>query len=528
MKTARSAALVLLVCGAATLLSAGCSRRESNPRYEAEKALFNARKQAGGLTFPVLGGEFLERALAAYRTIIEKHGGEAGRVEGLEMIVVSSQMELAELEFRAEMYEEARADFLAAYEMATNIPAARANALWSAAYISWLLGDRGGASDLFSRFSAEFLGPDRAAATAAMNRRYLLTPVRLAEIALEAEDEREASRRLGEAERLYRRLIDDAGAAAPAASDSAPAASDPASAASDPARLEAPDDLLKELRYNLVTVHLLGGRWSEARAAVAEMKELYRGEADIPGLLILEARIENDGLGNRRRALEILDSLTEAYPDSRQAPTALLSAGNLHLAAGDFDRAAEAYRKIIGDYAQHPYPEIVEATWQLARVEEARGKWLDASLLFKSVYTDFPATIQGMEAPLHIALYYRETGETEAARAAFDRAIAHYERLASRQYSESIRIVAEEYYLRALAEQKRWEEAAERLLALPERYPGYAKYRGNCLMAASIYEHELGDAARALVILRQCVSRNHGTDLAEEAQRQIERIEAGQ
>jgi tetratricopeptide (TPR) repeat protein len=131
-----------------------------------------------------------------------------------------------------------------------------------------------------------------------------------------------------------------------------------------------------------------------------------------------------------------------------------------------------------------------------------------------------------MEAPLHIARHYREAGETDAARAAFERAERLYQRLASERYSETIRVFAEEYLVRALAEQGRWDEAAAGLIALPGRYPGYQRFMGNLLMAASIYENELGDDRRAVETLRLCLARYPGTDLAAEAQRQIARITA--
>ena len=130
-----------------------------------------------------------------------------------------------------------------------------------------------------------------------------------------------------------------------------------------------------------------------------------------------------------------------------------------------------------------------------------------------------------MEAPLRIAAHYRESGEKDALDAAHERAIEHYDRLSSMQFPEIVRIIAEEYHVRTLVEQERWEDAASRLLALPGRYPQYHKFKENYLMAASIYETELKDPGRAAETLRICVSKYPGTSLAAEAAKQIERIE---
>lgn len=488
-----TAAAVVLT--AAMTICPGCGSEEKSPIYEAEKALFEARKHAGELTFPTLNREFLDRTLTTYRKIIEDYAGDTGTVEGLDLIVVTAQMEIAELEFRAVMLDAARKDFLHAYEIAGNIPAARTNALWSAAFISRESGDTAEALRLFTKFHEEYLSGEKILDTARLNRRYLLTPIRIAEICGETANTDCADRWLGEAEKVYRHVI----------------------------RSNASEELRKEARYNLVSTYLLGREWTKARNTIREMRKIYGNQADIPSLLYLEARVELDGFGNRESAVSVFDRIVTEHPRSKEAPTALLMKGNIVLYEGRYDDAAAAYNRVLEEYGGRG-PETVEATWQLAILEERRENWIEASLHYKSVYTNFPTTIQGMEAPLRIAAHYSGTGDTDALEAAYDRAAEHYKRLSSLQYSETIRIVAEEYHVRTLIERERWEEAAGRLLALPGRYPQYHIFKENCLMAASIYENELGDAGRAAEILQSCAAKYPGTPLADEAQRQFDRI----
>jgi len=492
---------MILMTAAAVILSAavmifpGCGGDEKSPTYEAEKDLFNARKFAGELTFPTLNTEFLDRTLTAYRKLIEDYGADTDSSADLALIVVTAQMELAELEFRASMFEDSRKDFLRAYEIAGNVPAARANALWSAAFISRQGGDNAEAFRLFSIFHEEYLSGEKILDTALLNRRYLLTPIRIAEICRGTADSGCAAKWLAEAEKIYLHIISS----------------------------NASEDLRKEARYNLVSAYLLSEKWAEAKNTIREMRKLYGSEADIPSLLYLEARVELDGFENRENAISVFDRIETEHPGSKEAPTALLMKGNIFLDEEKYDDAAAAYKKVLDEYGDSG-PEAVEALWQLAILEERRGNWIEASLHYKSVYTNFPATIQGMEAPLRVAAHYRETGEAEALEAAYERAADHYERLSSLQYSETFRIVAEEYYVRTLAEQQRWEEAASRLLALPGKYPQYHSFKGNCLMAASIYENELGDPERAAEILKSCAAKYPGTPFADEAQKQLERI----
>jgi TolA-binding protein len=476
-------------------LAPGCSEDKDSPLYTAEKDLFNARKQSGELQFPTPNSQFLERTLASYRTIVEENRGSIGSVEGMRITVVTAQMELAELEFRAGLLSESRNDFQTAYELAVDIPEARANALWSAGFISQQIGDGKTAREMYERFANEFLGGDQRLKTAGLNRRYLLVPVRLAEMALRDGDETAVSRWLGEAEEMF-------GALAASTAD---------------------EDLIKEMRFNLLTVYLLKREWERAATAVREMKADYESDEDIPGLLLIESKIQLDGLRDDARAMKTLERIVTGYPDSREAPTALLTMGNIHFARNELDRAEEAYESVIDRYKEAG-AEIVESTWQLAHLEEQRGDWVEASLHYKALYTNFPTSIQGMESPLKIAQYYAAQNEPEAATAAYDRALEIYERIATQQYPEMVRILAEEYYVRTLIIQSEWEKAAKRLLELPDLYPGYTRFGDNYLAAASIYENELGDPGRAASTLEACIANYPGTSLAAEAEKQYSRI----
>ena len=480
---------------AAVVIYPGCDSKNSSPAYRAEEALFDARKLASELTFPTVNRVFLDRTLTAYRLIVEEFSADTGTIEGLDLLVVTAQMELSELEFRAALFDDAKKDFLHAYEISGNIPAARANALWSAAFISRESGNSSEAFTLFSKFHEEYLAGEKILETARLNRRYLLTPIRIAEICIATADSGCAEKWLGEAELIFRHII----------------------------RSNAPDEIKKEARYNLVSTWLLAKKWAKAREMIREMRKLYGDEADIPSLLYLEARVELNGFGNQEEAILVFERIVSEHPKSKEASTALLMNGNILASMGRDDEAATAYSRVLEEYDTEG-PEMVEAIWQLALLEERRGNWIEASLHYKTAYTNFPTTIQGMEAPLRIAAYYRKSGEADALEAAYDRAEEHYIQLASLLHSETVSIIAEEYYIRTLIERENWEAAARRLLALPGMYPQYHSFKDNCLMAASIYENKLGDPERAAEILQACSAKYQGTQVSEEAQKQLDRI----
>ena len=493
LRAARRVACAVVI--AVLALMTACSSEQGNQRYAAEKKLFKARKLKDDLYAGGMKSEFLSKTADAYRGIVSEYGGAIGMDAGLEEIVVSAQMELGELEYRGGLLREARADFEKAMELAKNVPAARANALYSAGVISEDLGELAQAARYYERFAGGFLDTDSLASTVRMNQRYLVTPLKLADLASRLGDQGGANRWLKEAERVFSYVSEHE---------------------KDPA-------LLRETKYNLLATYLQQKSWSKGLEYVKEMKTQYRDPQDVSSLLYIEAKIYEDGLGNPSQAMALYLSIADKYPQSRETSAAILAAAGIRKATGRLDEAAKLYGKVIDGFKDR-VPEVVEAEWQMAEIEELRGDPEAASLRYRSIYADYPETLQGFEAPLRIALNYREHGSVDAAEASYDKALAHYEKLVSSQRPMTTRIMAEQYIVRTLVEARRWSEACNRLLALCDRYPDYTPFRENYLRAASIYETELGDGEGAIRTLETCVAKYPGTDIAQAADRELARL----
>ncbi len=490
--------LSITILSAAVLcasLMLSCGEHGEKRRYEAEKSLFRSRKMMDELTIAAGKPEFLDKTIRGYKELVNEFRGEMDEVEGMDEIVVTAQMELAELEFRAGMLKEARDDFVEAEILAKNFPPARANALYSAAFISEQMGDPDKAETFYEKLHSDFLDRDRAMETAAMESRYLVAPIKLAELCLSSGYGEGAAKWLVEAENLYRYLADNS---------------------DDPG-------IVKEARFNLLTVYLRGKRWRTAMEKTAELKDQYRESADRTSLLFLEAKILDEGMSMPGRALEVYSEIYTDFPESNEAVASLLAAGGILMREGKHGRAESIYGKVVEYPGVNP-TEASEAAWKLAAISESKGNWIDASLRYKSVYTNYPGTIYAFEAPIHIANHYRDNGEEGAAVAAYRRAADYYKGLASDHSTLAVKVMAEQYGVRTMIEQGLWEEAAGRLLELPDEYPEYLRFRDNYIMAASIFDKELNDKERAAEILLECIERYTGTGIAAEAEKRLEQI----
>ncbi len=488
-------ALILLPLLISALTAASCANKEDNLAYEAEKDLFRARKMSSELTGATMQSEFLSKTIQAYRSVVAEYQPHMGKSGNLDTVVVAAQMELAQLQFRAGMLQGAREDFRKASRMAEGIPAAKANALYSSAVISEQLGDSESAIDFYSQLYSGFIDRKVPSSPSGLNRRYLISPLKIGTLLSLSGDEASARKWYRRAEQLYGRILSG----------------------------EEDSVMVKETEFNLLATMIQSEKWNEARKLLEELKERYGGKKESPSLLYLEAQMELNGFNNPAGASRLLREIEEDYPDSREAPGALLARAGIEFRAGREDSATGIYRKLLEEYPGNK-DQAVEAKWMLARIEEKRGNWLEASLHYNSIAKEFPLTPQGLEAPLKIAAHFEEIGEAKAAENAYQRAREHYQRLAGDSYSRGARILAEKYQVRVLVEEERWAEAADELLKLADRYPDYAPFRENYLRAASIREIELNDTEGAADILNECVKRYPETELGLEAQKQLERI----
>lgn len=479
------------------LIFCSCGQRKDKELYEAEKALFEAKKMKSELFSAALKAEFFEKTVDSYRQLIDTYQGSIGRIEGLRRIIVSAQMDVAELEFRAGKLQDAREDFIKAADLAETIPEARANAIYSAAVISEQLQDTKQALEFYTQFFDEFLAEESLLETAGMNTRYLVAPLKLAGIEQGHGKKEEALRWLVESKKIFEYMVKNS---------------------QDPA-------VVKEMDFNLLTVNLQGKQWKRALEMIRELQGKYAdSEEDVTALLYLEAMIHRDGFGESGKAAFIFQQIYEKFPRSQEASGALLAAGNIYYIQRDYAKAKELYRQVTDEYGKSQF-EAAEAAWQIAKILESEGNWAEASLQYRSIYTNYPNTLQGFEAPIAIANHFRDRDEEEAASAAYRNALEHYGKLISGGVSEGIILMAEEYTVRCFAEQKKWREAASRLIELPRRYPLYIKFRENYLMAASIYEREVGDRNKASEILKLCMEQYPSTDVALEAGKQLKRLE---
>jgi len=331
----------LLAISAAVLISS-CGKNSAEPTvYEAEKALFKARKMRSNLSFTIENSDFLNKTLQTYENIVSKYQPFTEKSHTLDTLVVTCQMELAQLEFHTGLLEKSRSDFHSAISLAKNIPEAKANAIYLAALISEQLRDIPSAIEYYDKLYNEFINTKPYSSLVSLNVQYLNTPLEIGKLYVFSDKQSEADKWYKRAEILFTRIIEK----------------------------EKRPQYAKEAKFNKIAALLQSKQWNKAKIYLQSLKKEYSSTEELPAMLYLESQIELNGFNNKDKALKLLKQIEDNYPKANETPGALLAAAGIEFRGNHYEIAKKLYDKVIEKYSGSKN-EIVEATWMLAKIEE--------------------------------------------------------------------------------------------------------------------------------------------------------------
>jgi tetratricopeptide (TPR) repeat protein len=478
----------------------GCSGSEHEARYAAEKKFYQANKVKAewAESSNKEKSRFIDRAIDEYRAIVDEFGDQT-EVEGIEEIVLSAQMSLAEIELQTGRILEALDDFEKVADLeGEGLLVARMEALYRAAQLSERIRDYDRAMSLCERFYSEYLSIDNMLAMESIEPLHLTVPLTLSALARETDNPHMEALWLQRAETLYAALID--GSPAPS--------------------------IVKQAGFNILTAYTQQRKWEKALAQLDKLEQRYEESADQVGVRFLRVKVYQEGLNDPAKASELCRSIYEDYPSSDNAPTAMLVDAVMNIRLGNAAGGEALYKRVVDDYGNYPNA-VVEAKWQLASIEDARDEWPEALLSYKAIAAEYPTTRYGFESPLRIAQGFERRGDAKTAADAYGRAVDAYQKVVDGRHSDAIKLTAEDYILQVYVRQKRWQEAVEHLTGLVPKYPKYvAILQGNYLTAARIYENELNDDTKAVEMLRQCIDVYPESRAARTAEERIDRLSA--
>jgi TolA-binding protein len=267
----------------------------------------------------------------------------------------------------------------------------------------------------------------------------------------------------------------------------------------------------------------LEDRWEEAARVYEELDRDFGTPENRAPLWLGLAEIYETRLGRNGLAREYYERVESEYGDDVSGATAAVSLARQDLAAGRHDDARRRLSRVIDEFTTE---QVVSATAMqyLAMSFEATGNWDRAAAQYSVLAREYPTTLYGLRALIHVSDRYVQSGDEEVGASTLERAVEQYTRVIREYAGTSAEIAARGYLVDARIRQEKWEAAARILLETSELLPDSEDAPIMKLQAADLYTRQLEDFASAREVLEDIASTYAGEPWAEEAARQLEAL----
>lgn len=161
----------------------------------------------------------------------------------------------------------------------------------------------------------------------------------------------------------------------------------------------------------------------------------------------------------------------------------------------EFMETISALKKVVSKYPA--WGKSAEIQFQIGQTYVSRKDFSNARKELMEVVMNFPNTIESLQVPLMIAIYYHSNNRPDEANNAFRDAIAGYSNIIQKNPGKRIAVIAQEFIANAYAMQYKWDDALRALNLLVLKYPNDPQAATALFEAAQIYEEKLEEPSKA-------------------------------
>jgi tetratricopeptide (TPR) repeat protein len=246
--------------------------------------------------------------------------------------------------------------------------------------------------------------------------------------------------------------------------------------------------------------------FTEAIAVLETVKDTTGYTA--PNIMLMIADIYLNRMQDNQSAEKTYREFETIYPKSKDFATAKFGLG-LSLFAqkryAEARKAVDGMEKISGATER----DVAQAIYLTALCFESEDKWELAKGKYDFVQVSYPGTEQAYEAALHIPNYFRNKGQTDLARRAYESSVAYISKLADQNKAdETAAAKALGYLVRAYLDNNDNSKAAELLEQLHTKYPKLPEGKLAPLRLADIYENSSHDTLKTIEWLKTFLAEN--------------------
>lgn len=250
-------------------------------------------------------------------------------------------------------------------------------------------------------------------------------------------------------------------------------------------------------RINLAGLYRATGQWQRAITELEAMSDPASENYESVRIQLGDIYLEHLDQPDRAEAI-YRELLAEADPeaDTMLYPMLRFKMASLALVRGKYDEA----REILNDLKQNFrrwYGTFPPAQFAMARSFELDNNWGRAEVEFNYLIENYRGADQAMAAFLYVAERLKEMGREGEAERWYEDAREYYQEVAAMGEGTVLEAKAMAYRAEMASSQGNWEEAAEIMTAMFEKFPRTEPGRRAVAKAAQIYREELDRPAVA-------------------------------
>jgi TolA-binding protein len=224
-----------------------------------------------------------------------------------------------------------------------------------------------------------------------------------------------------------------------------------------------------------------------------------------------------------KQVVDTLEDFVAKHPQTNVAVDAQFTIAHLYLAVKEYSKAQDELTKIEQAYAKS---DVItsEAVFQRATAYEDQGDWDSALKQYQVLIKSYPRTVNGLEAPLRIAMHYKSKFQPDNMMNSLRDAVTHYQNLALQAPRSPLALQARALIAQCYGELGEWKDAVKTLEAITEDFKGKIQTEKFMFDIAGIYAKHLKDPAAAKAVLNKVMQDNPEGRVNETAQAMLEQL----
>jgi len=257
-----------------------------------------------------------------------------------------------------------------------------------------------------------------------------------------------------------------------------------------------PDRLALSSRANLSLLYDDVGQWEKE---LAQLKAL--ADPAHPSYLTVQLKIADiygSELHRFDTALALYDDVMKRIdPEDDEALAGVLfKIGLVRMEQEDYNEARNILKRLKNDYGDF-YARTPLAQYTLARSFEFDKRWNRAEQEYGLLIEKYRGSSEAMATLIYLFDHYRKEKRDREAQAWFDRALNHFDRLITTNAGTPLEARALLYKADLYGRSDRWEQAADILLSIFNKFPTSKPGRQAGLKAADIHKNQLDNPQKA-------------------------------